>query len=99
MTAVDPPGGMDITELLTAAIQARVSDPHLRSSNWPIMRQLGEPCPMVENRRLDAAKLDAMAAERLPSALQPRVTREHDEMAHASGTGRNEPPFVTSFRD
>ena len=81
---------MDITELLTAAVQAGASDLHLKSGNYPILRVDGTLCPIAENRRLDPAMLDAMAAVLLPAALQLRLAREHEvDFAHSvAGLGR-----------
>jgi len=81
---------MDITELLTAAVQAGASDLHLKSGNYPMMRVDGELRRIVADRRLDPAALDALAAELLPAALQPRLAREHEvDFAHGvSGLGR-----------
>ena len=81
---------MDITELLTAAVRAGASDLHLRSGSYPIMRVHGELCPLVEDRRLDPATLEAMATGLLPAALHPRFAREHEvDFAHGvSGLGR-----------
>ena len=81
---------MDITELLTAAVQADASDLHLKSGIYPMMRVHGELCPIVEDRRLDSATLDAMAAELLPAALESRLAREHEvDFAYSvAGLGR-----------
>lgn len=81
---------MDITELLTAAMEAGASDLHLKSGSYPIMRVHGALCPIVEDRRLDPAMLAAIAAALLPAALQPRLAREHEvDFAHSvSGLGR-----------
>jgi twitching motility protein PilT len=81
---------MDITELLTAAVQAGASDLHLKSGNYPMMRVDGELRRIIADRRLDPAALDALAAELLPAALQPRLAREHKvDFAHGvSGLGR-----------
>ena len=81
---------MDITELLTAAVQAGASDLHLKSGNYPMMRVHGELRAIVEDRRLDPPAMDALAAELLPAALHPRLAREHEvEFAHSvAGLGR-----------
>ena len=36
LSAADPPAGMDITDLLAAAVQAGASDLHLKSGNYPM---------------------------------------------------------------
>ena len=81
---------MDITELLTAAVQAGASDLHLKSGNYPMMRVHGTLRPIVEDRRLDPAAMDALAVELLPAPLQPRLAREHEvDFAHGvAGLGR-----------
>ena len=81
---------MDITELLTAAVQVGASDLHLKSGNYPMMRVHGELRPLVENSRLDPATLAGLAAELLPAPLQPRLAREHEvDFAHGvPGLGR-----------
>ncbi|MEE8130297.1 MAG: PilT/PilU family type 4a pilus ATPase, partial [Vicinamibacterales bacterium] len=81
---------MDITELLTAAVQAGASDLHLKSGNYPMMRVHGELRPIVEDRRLDPSTMETLAADLLPAALQPRLTREHEaEFSHGvAGLGR-----------
>ena len=81
---------MDITELLTAAVQAGASDLHLKSGNYPMMRVHGELRPIVEDRRLDPPAMEALAAELMPAALQPRLAREHEaDFAHSvAGLGR-----------
>ena len=81
---------MDITELLTAAVEAGASDLHLKSGNYPMMRVHGEMRPIVMDCRLSPTAMDALAAELLPAALQPRLAREHEvEFAHlVAGLGR-----------
>ena len=81
---------MDITELLTAAVEAGASDLHLKSGNYPMMRVHGTLRPIVEDRRLDPAAMDALAVELLPAPLQPRLAREHEvDFAHGvAGLGR-----------
>ena len=81
---------MDITELLTAAVQAEASDLHLESGNYPMMRVHGELRPIVDDRRLEPATMDAMAAALLPAALQSRLAREHEvDFAYSiAGLGR-----------
>ncbi len=81
---------MNITELLTAAVQAGASDLHLKSGNYPMMRVHGELRPIVEDRRLDPSTMETLAADLLPAALQPRLTREHEaEFSHGvAGLGR-----------
>jgi twitching motility protein PilT len=81
---------MDITELLTAAVQAEASDLHLKSGNYPMMRVHGELRPIVDDRRLEPATMDAMAAALLPAALQSRLAREHEvDFAYSiAGLGR-----------
>ena len=81
---------MDITELLTAAVQAGASDLHLKSGNYPMMRVHGELRPIVEDRRLDPPAMAALAAELMPAALQQRLAREHEaEFSHGiAGLGR-----------
>ena len=69
---------MDITELLTAAVRAGASDLHLKSGNYPMMRVHGQLRPIVEDRRLDPTAMETLAAELLPSALQPRLARDHE---------------------
>ena len=81
---------MDITELLTAAVQTEASDLHLKSGNYPMMRVHGELRPIVDDRRLEPATMDAMAAALLPAALQSRLAREHEvDFAYSiAGLGR-----------
>ena len=81
---------MDITDLLTAAVQAEASDLHLKSGNYPMMRVHGRLCSIVDDCRLDGAALDAMADELLPAALQSRLASEHEvDFAHSvAGLGR-----------
>jgi len=81
---------MEITDLLTAAVQAKASDLHLKSGNYPMMRVHGRLCRIVEDCRLEPATLDAMAAELLPSALQARLASEHEvDFAYSvAGLGR-----------
>ncbi len=81
---------MDITEFLTAAEQAGASDLHLKSGNYPMMRVHGQLRPIVEDRRLDPPAMEALAAELLPAALQPRLVRENEaEFSHGvAGLGR-----------
>ena len=81
---------MDLTELLTAAVQAGASDLHLKTGNYPMMRVNGALCPIVEDRRLDPSTLDAMAAGLVPAGLQPRLAREHEvDFAYSlAGIGR-----------
>ena len=81
---------MDITELLTAAVQAGASDLHLKSGNYPMMRVHGELRPIVKDRRLDPPTMEALAVELMPAALQPRLAREHEaDFAHSvAGLGR-----------
>jgi len=69
---------MDITDLLTAAVEAEASDLHLKSGNYPMMRVHGELRPIVEDCRLSPTAMDALAAELLPAARQPRLAREHE---------------------
>ena len=81
---------MDITELLTAAVRAGASDLHLKSGNYPMMRVHGQLRPIVEDRRLDPTAMETLAAELLPSALQPRLARDHEvDLAYSvAGLGR-----------
>jgi twitching motility protein PilT len=81
---------MDITELLTTAVQAGASDLHLKSGNCPMMRVHGKLCPIVDDRRLDPAMLDTMAAALLPAALHARFAQDHEvDFAHSvAGLGR-----------
>ena len=59
-------------------MQAGASDLHLKSGNYPMMRVHGELRPIVEDRRLDPATMDALAARLVPAALQPRLSRDHE---------------------
>ena len=43
-----------------------------------MMRVHGELRPIVEDRRLDPATMDALAARLVPAALQPRLSRDHE---------------------
>ena len=81
---------MDITELLTAAVKAEASDLLLKSGNYPMMRVHGELCQIADDRRLEPATMEAMAAELLPAALQSRLAREHEvDFAYSvAGLGR-----------
>ena len=81
---------MDITQLLSTAVQAGASDLHLKVGNYPVMRVHGELRPLVTDRRLDPAALEGLAAALLPTALQSRLAHEHEvDFAHSvSGLGR-----------
>ena len=81
---------MEITELLTLAMQAGASDLHLKSGNNPMMRVHGALRPIVEDCRLDPATVDSLAVALLPAALQPRLAREHEvDFSHGvAGLGR-----------
>ena len=50
---------MDITDLLTAAVEAGASDLHLKSGNYPMMRVHSELRPIVEDCRLSPTAMDA----------------------------------------
>ncbi len=50
---------MDITELLTAAVEAGASDLHLKSGNYSMMRVHGVLRPIVTERRFDQAAIAA----------------------------------------
>ena len=68
---------MDITDLLTSAVQAGASDLHLKSGSYPMMRVHGALCPIVEDYRFDPATLAAIAAGLVPASLQQHLAREH----------------------
>lgn len=69
---------MDITKLLSAAVQATASDVHLKSGNYPMMRVDGKLRRIVERGRLDPATLDAMVTTILPEALRTPFARDHE---------------------
>ena len=81
---------MDITDLLTAAVQAGASDLHLKSGSYPMMRVHGALCPIVEDYQFDPATLAAIAAGLVPASLQQHLAREHEvDFAHSvAGLGR-----------
>ena len=81
---------MDITDLLTAAVQAGASDLLLKSGSYPMMRVHGALCPIVEDYQFDPATLAAIAAGLVPASLQQHLAREHEvDFAHSvAGLGR-----------
>src|SRR5688500_7824397 len=81
---------MHVNDLLKIAVDGGASDLHLKVGSYPMMRVRGTLVPAVEDKRLDAEDMVAMAAAVLPTGHREKFKDNHEvDLAYSvAGLGR-----------